>query len=281
MQLFADYHTHTRYSHGKGTVEDNVKAALKRGLKEVAISDHGPAHPFVGIKNLKTLRKIKEDIERCREKYAGIKILLGIEANIISTSGELDITPPFIAELDILLVGLHTGIIPKDISNGLDLMIKNWGSRYSPELSREVRRINTGALISAVENYPVNIVVHPGLKLNIDTYKLAEVCALRGTALEINSSHGIKTREFTRAAAQTDVKFVINSDAHSPEDVGNLEAGSNLAVALGLNPGRIINANPEKRLEKVSYFLERADLYKKKQAFVYKCLFKKYFKGGK
>ena len=25
MEILADYHTHTIYSHGKGTIEDNVK----------------------------------------------------------------------------------------------------------------------------------------------------------------------------------------------------------------------------------------------------------------
>lgn len=256
MKLFADYHTHTRYSHGKGTVEDNVRAALSRGLKEVAITDHGPALAFAGIKNLKILKKIKEDIDQCRGKYSGIKILLGIEANVISTSGELDITPSFIAKIDLLLVGLHTGIIPKDISSVLNLVVKNWGSKINRELSREVRRINTASLINAVKNYPVNIVVHPGLKLNIDTCELAQVCAFRGTFLEINSSHGIETKEFVRAAAQTDVKFVINSDAHSPEDVGGLEAGIKLALELGLKPERIINAAAPKTLDKITRLLK-------------------------
>ena len=242
MKLVADYHTHTRYSHGKGAVEDNVKAAWEKGLKVVAITDHGPAHPFVGIKNLKTLRKIKKDIIKCQAKYPDLEILLGLEANVISTSGELDITPEYIKELDLLLVGLHTGIIPKDFSNTFDLVVKNWGAKISSRLFREVRRINTSALIKAVTKYPVHTIVHPGLKLNIDTWGLARACVFRGTALEINSSHGHKTFEFIKAAAPSRVKFVINSDAHTPEEVGELEPGVKMAQKLGIESERILNS---------------------------------------
>lgn len=50
MNLYGDYHTHTIYSHGSGTIEDNVKAAINKGLKEIAICDHGPGHYLYGVK---------------------------------------------------------------------------------------------------------------------------------------------------------------------------------------------------------------------------------------
>ena len=42
MKILDDYHTHTKYSHGVGTIEDNVKSAIKKNLKTIAITDHGP-----------------------------------------------------------------------------------------------------------------------------------------------------------------------------------------------------------------------------------------------
>ena len=45
-----DLHTHTIFSHGKGTIEQNVRAALDRGLTHIAITDHGPGHLFYGMK---------------------------------------------------------------------------------------------------------------------------------------------------------------------------------------------------------------------------------------
>ena len=44
MILTADYHTHTPYSHGKNTVEENVARAKEIGLKQIAITDHGFSH---------------------------------------------------------------------------------------------------------------------------------------------------------------------------------------------------------------------------------------------
>ena len=40
MKILADYHTHTIYSHGKGTIEDNVKVAISKGIETLGISDH-------------------------------------------------------------------------------------------------------------------------------------------------------------------------------------------------------------------------------------------------
>ena len=40
MRLFGDYHTHTTYTHGKSTVEENVQQAELLGLKEIAITEH-------------------------------------------------------------------------------------------------------------------------------------------------------------------------------------------------------------------------------------------------
>ena len=36
-KLLYDLHTHTTFSHGKGSIEDNVKVAIEKGLKAIAI----------------------------------------------------------------------------------------------------------------------------------------------------------------------------------------------------------------------------------------------------
>ena len=61
MKLFADYHTHTKYSDGQGTPAQNIDAASKRGLKEVALTDHGPGSIGIGVAKPETFITIKEE----------------------------------------------------------------------------------------------------------------------------------------------------------------------------------------------------------------------------
>ena len=66
MILLGDYHTHTVFSHGKGTIEENVKVAQKKGLKEIAIADHGFQHRLYNIKrrDVPLMRKQIEDLKQ-------------------------------------------------------------------------------------------------------------------------------------------------------------------------------------------------------------------------
>ena len=63
-RMIWDYHTHTIFSHGIGTIEDNVKIAIEKGLSSIAISDHGPGHLTYGVKrkNFPIMREIIEEL---------------------------------------------------------------------------------------------------------------------------------------------------------------------------------------------------------------------------
>ncbi len=80
----ADYHTHTRHSHGSGSVLDNVEAAHHRGLQAIAITDHGPASLFhIGVSSLSAFDAIRQEVNAAQKMYPGIEVLLGAEANVI------------------------------------------------------------------------------------------------------------------------------------------------------------------------------------------------------
>lgn len=242
MRVFADYHTHTIYSHGTGTVEDNVRAALARGLAAVAITDHGPASFLAGVRRPATFLKIKADVEACNRKYRGFRALAGVEANVVGPDGELDVPGDILRQLDMTLVGLHPFILPARLREGALLLAGNAAARVSRRYASRARVMNTKALVEAVWRHRVDAVAHPGLRLSIDTVELARACAKRGTALEINASHGFRTESFARAAFREGVSFMINSDAHRPADVGRVEPGVHVAEAVGIPAEQVINA---------------------------------------
>lgn len=69
MILFGDYHTHTEYSrhhHGKGTILENASVAADKGIKQIAITDHGFNHPFFGVRR-KDIPDVQEDILNAKE----------------------------------------------------------------------------------------------------------------------------------------------------------------------------------------------------------------------
>ena len=73
MAFWGDYHTHTIYSHGKGTIEENVLAAQKIGLKEIAITDHGFRHMMYNVRRM-DFRYMREDVEFVKKKYPDINV---------------------------------------------------------------------------------------------------------------------------------------------------------------------------------------------------------------
>lgn len=224
MKIHGDYHTHTTYSHGTGSIRDNVEGALKRGLKEVAICDHGPGHYLYGIRKGK-LPLMREEIDRLNEEYSqkGIKILLGVEANLIGLDGTIDMDDELIKLTDILLLGYHYGATPKSIEDGIGLYIRNPIAKLIPLGRERVIQMNTDALINAINKYPISFITHPGSKAKVDIKRLAKEAGKVGTALEINSKHSQLSVENIQLALEEDVEFIINSDAHRPEDVGNVE----------------------------------------------------------
>lgn len=241
MKIFADYHTHTIYSHGKGTIRENVEAAIKKGLREITISDHGPGHFTYGVKR-KNLKKMREEVDSLNKEYPNIKVTLGLEANLISCDGDIDVNEEDLRYCDKLLVGYHNGAIPGSFGDLYKLFLRNQLSKVLPFLRNSNRKIITDAMVKAINNYKIDIITHPGAKADIDTRKLARAAADKGTLLEINSSHGYMTVEYVKIAMIEGVNFVISSDAHKPENVGNCTKGIDVAVKAGLPVERIVNA---------------------------------------
>lgn len=246
MRIIADYHTHTVLSHGRGTVAENARSAKARGLLAVGIADHGPANWFgVGVRNLAVYDRLLAEVAEARRRFAGLEILAGAEANIIGYDGELDVPPAVQRKLDQVLVGFHTQIVPRSWRVGWRFVSGSLLAGLSRSMRRRARTANTKALVEAMARNRVDIITHPGLKVDIDTTELARAAARRGVALEINARHGVRSLSFVRAAARAGALFALGSDAHTPAAVGRLAPALRVAELARLGPGQIINADPE------------------------------------
>ncbi len=246
MRLVADYHTHTVHSHGKGTVLANVAAAARAGLAEVGISDHGPANLFgVGVRDLGSFEQIRAEAEEAMARVPGVRVLTGVEANVISLDGRLDVPRSLQERLDYVMAGLHVLVRPADWIEAAGVWAVNLAGRYSATFARRARALNTKAVVEAVRRNEIDAITHPGYRLPIDTPELARACAARETALEVNTSHPHTTVAFVQAALREGVDFVVGSDAHQPARVGDLAAGARLLEAAGVPWERVRNAVPE------------------------------------
>ncbi|HHV38632.1 MAG TPA: PHP domain-containing protein [Tepidimicrobium sp.] len=244
MRLIGDYHTHTIFSHGKGSIRDNVEAARKKGLKQIAICDHGPGHRLYGVKR-DALFHMRGIVDGLNKEYGDIEVLLGVEANVMSYDGSIDVDDDILGIIDILLLGFHYGIIPKGWDSRFKFYILNPLSKLLPPLQKNMIAWNTGAIIRAMDRYPIDIITHPGSKARLDIGRLARAAYDRGVALEINSSHSQLSVENIEIALNEKVEFYINSDAHHPSRVGDVATGIERALKAKIPIDRIVNVEKE------------------------------------
>lgn len=240
-RMIFDYHTHTIFSHGKGTIEDNVKEAIKKGLKGIAITDHGPGHLTYGVKR-KNFSVMRKEVDRLKVAYPEIKIYLGVEANICNCGNYLDVTEKELKYFDFIIAGYHYGILHGYcISNFLFAH----GIFKTKKREEKLRKRNTQMTIQALKNNDIRILTHPGDKAPFDMDAIAKACEENKTWMEISTHHDHLTKDEIEIAKEKDVKFVISSDAHQSNIVGTFQAGVDRAKAAGLPLERIINVKEE------------------------------------
>lgn len=234
-RMIYDHHTHTTFSHGKGSIEDNVKVAVEKGLKSVAITDHGPGHLTYGIDRNK-IKTMRAEIERLKLVYPQIDILLGVEANTLRTKPYIDLTEDDKKELDIVLAGYHFGILKAG-------MVPNYINSHTGLFGGDssLKVANTAMILNALYENDIAILTHPGDKGPFDIEDIAKACQDTDTMIEINAKHKHLTIDEIKIAARYDVKFVIGSDAHISSKVGSFEEPLMRALQAGLEPERIVN----------------------------------------
>ena len=242
MYFYGDYHTHSYYSDGRQRIVDIVIAAQKAGLQEVAITDHGPLAAVIGVMDPERYLYVKEAAARIQEDYPEVRILVGAEANIRDTEGTLNIPQEIADQLDLLIAGLHPYTLPTSVHDGAAIWLQNRLRHLGPRQARRARQANTEACIAAVCNNPsLDILSHPGLFFSVDMAQVADACTQNGVLFEINCGHSHPSISDIMEAEQTGVHFIINSDAHFQQTVGNQAYGRSIIDQLDIARHRVAN----------------------------------------
>ena len=239
MDFYGDYHTHTKASDGKGEIEDSIKIAQEKSLKELVISEHGFSAP-----NLYSITKAKyikqqQEIALLKEKYPKINLMHSVEGNIINDDGDIDIEESVINQLDILIAGFHVTAMPK-LSDWAKFIVRGWKSSYFTP-SNAVIKQNTQAFIKMIKKYKLDILAHPNNRMLIDVEEVAKACADYNTLYEINVKHFELFKQDFDKILSTDVTLIVNSDAHRPERVGEFSQVKNFLENQNIDVKRIAN----------------------------------------
>ncbi len=220
----ADLHTHTIVSgHAYSTIQENARAAREKGLLAVAITDHGPAMPYgpqpFYFGNLYTLPPVIE----------GVRVIKGIEANIIDPDGSVDLPERYLKRLEIVLAGFHSECL-------------------EPSSVEE----NTAAAIGVLRNPWVHVLVHPGNpQFPVDYEKVVMAAADNGKIIELNNASFCRARAgskdncevIARLCAKHGVRVALDSDAHFSAHVGDLDESVRAAERAGIPPEYVVNCS--------------------------------------
>ncbi|BBB91755.1 MAG TPA: phosphatase [Methylomusa anaerophila] len=234
MKFVADLHIHTIASgHAYSTVLEIARAAADKGLQMIALTDHGPAMPGgPHAYHFGNLTAIPGEIY-------GVKILKGVEANVIDRKGKLDLDDGRLAKQDIVLAGLHTLCAPE-------------GSVAE----------NTEMMINTMKNPWVDIVVHPGNpEFPVDEEAIVQAAAEYGVAIEINNSSLTISRKGSMPhcdhiaclAKRYGVIVSVSSDSHFAFTVGEFDVANQLLEKHGIKEEMVLNTS----IQRVLSHLER------------------------
>ncbi|MBR3486632.1 MAG: PHP domain-containing protein [Clostridia bacterium] len=234
-RIFEDLHTHTYYSHGKGSPRENVLAAIGRGLEKVAVSEHGPGHFSFGVRG-KKLEKLNAELAALKDEFAGrIEVLRGLELNVMDF-GKSD-CPENRGDYDVIILGYHKSVPPFN-KHALSI----WGESLLG-IKNDPHR-NAEGILAAAYSCRANIISHPGLYLKVDIPYMAECCRQMGILMEVNSARVTMSCEELKTVARLGCGLIIGSDAHTPQRVGDFELASAAVTEAGVWSS-VVNAKRE------------------------------------
>lgn len=229
--MIGDFHVHTTVSgDGRSSLDEVIAAARARGCRVLAITEH--AEGTVAGVGREPLLEQRARIAALRKELGDELLLLhGVELNI-GPNGELDYDPAFRAAFDWCLASVH--------------------DHFDLDRAAQTKRV-----VTAMRDPSVRMIGHlsarmigarPPIDLDLDAiFAAAEET---GTALEING--GLPRLDLSvdalRRARDRAVTFVLSSDAHHATELDRVRYAALNAQKAWIQPEKIANAWPRKRL---------------------------------
>ncbi|MFW6244547.1 MAG: PHP domain-containing protein [Fibrobacterota bacterium] len=221
-----DLHVHTIFSQcGIHTVLELLERARVLGMKGFAVTDHGLTlggrlnNPF---------------FERFRSPYPEIKVLKGVECNLLDEKGTVDIPAKHMPFIDIVLLGIHPNT-PKGLS----------------------REAYTDMLVAAIRANPcIDVITHPNdPHYPVDYRRLAFEAAKSGVALELNNSKILYKRSpvesaesLVQACRDEGCPMALCSDTHAILELGTDESVRPILETAHFPDELLVNRDEESAL---------------------------------
>lgn len=227
--MLGDFHCHTLSSvHAYSTVGENIAAAKAKGLKVLAITDHAigcpDSPPLSYFENLRSLPRMID----------GIRILTGVEANIMDHEGHLDMPEKVLRNLDIVIASYHnTCVTPGTIQE------------------------HTQSYLKLADNPLVHIIGHCGsFDYPFDYDRVIPVLGEAGKVIEINAHTFICRKKsvenctyIAKLCKENKIPILVNSDAHSQFEVGSCAKAFEMLKEIEFPEELIINISEERMTE--------------------------------
>ncbi|QNU67847.1 phosphatase [Ruminiclostridium herbifermentans] len=234
MKIIADTHTHTISSgHAYSTIQENAREAFANGMQVINMSDHGPAMSGAPFRyHFGNLGVIPDTLY-------GVRVLKGVELNIINYNGEIDLDDYYLEKLDLVLASYH------------DICIK-------PATIEE----HTNAAIEILSNPYIDVFAHPGNpQFQIDIEKVVKAAKDNNKLIEINNQSAVVRKgsekncfQIVQMCKKHGVRITTGSDAHISFGIGKFDFVTNLLEEADMPEELVITTS----IEKIdAYLLER------------------------
>jgi DNA polymerase (family 10) len=116
-EIRGDLHMHTTWSDGSASIEEMVRAAVQRGYRYMAISDHSGGLGVARGLSPERLQSQRLAIKEVAAKYPTITVLAASEVDI-RADGSMDFPDDVLAGLDLVIGSIHSAIPPRGSSVG-------------------------------------------------------------------------------------------------------------------------------------------------------------------